>query len=265
MTTPLTSEHVTLRGIDFAYWDQGSGPVVLNAHGLTQSRRAAAALNFPDYTPVADGGSRLISYDARGHGESSGTKDPRYYSWAALAQDMLALADHFSPDEPVGVIGCSMGTGTLLHAVTQQPERFSKLVVTAAPTGWETRAAQVEIYKTMADLAENEPEKLAEMRAAAPIAPIFQGLPGFPADPDVTAELLPTIQRGAGLADLPPVSTLSGITQPTLILAWATDPAHPLASSERLAAAIPNSELVVAETWDEVQTWGKRAAEFLNS
>lgn len=177
---------------------------------------------------------------------------------------MLALADYFSPDAPIGVIGCSMGTGTLLHAVTQQPDRFSRLVVTAAPTGWETRAAQVEIYRTMAELAENDPEKLAEMRAAAPIPPVFADLPGFPPEPDVPADLLPTIQRGAGLADLPPVSTLSGVAQPALILAWAGDPSHPVASSERLAETIPNSELVVSSSYDEVRGWGERAAAFLN-
>lgn len=45
-TDTTTQEHVRLRGIDFAYTDQGTGTVVLNAHGLTQSHRAALALGF---------------------------------------------------------------------------------------------------------------------------------------------------------------------------------------------------------------------------
>ncbi|UFS59662.1 alpha/beta fold hydrolase [Subtercola endophyticus] len=264
-TTPAAeSEHVELRGITFSYSDQGAGPVVLSAHGLSLSRAGNRALGLADFAEVARAGRRLISYDARGHGETPGTPHEEHYTWASLAEDMIALADHFSPDAPVSAIGSSMGTGTLLHAVTQRPQKFDRLVLTAPPTAWQTRAGQAGMYRTMADLVEtSDPETLAAMMSQAPIPPIFQGLPGYPPAPDIQNDLMPTVFRGAGLADLPPLETIAGITQPTLILAWASDPGHPVSTAEKLHAAIAGSELHVSETQEDLFTWGGRAAEFL--
>ena len=264
-TTPAsTSHHIELRGIDFAYSDRGQGPVVLSAHGLSSSRAHNRAMGLTDFAEVARDGHRLISYDARGHGETSGLPVEEHYTWSELAEDLLALADHFAPDARVSAIGSSMGTGTILHAATQRPEKFERLVLTAPPTAWETRAAQAGMYRTMADLVEtSDPETLAAMMSQAPVPPIFQGLPGFP-PPDVDSDLLPTVFRGAGLADLPPLQTIAKLTQPTLIIAWAGDPGHPVSTAEKLHEAIAGSELHVSETQDDLLTWGERAAEFLS-
>src|ERR1700749_2465002 len=153
-TTDGASAHIGLRGVDFAYTDIGSGPLVLDAHGLSSSRANNRRMELPDFSRVAANGRRLISYDARGHGESSGTGDPEDYTWAALAQDLLAFAEHFSPDSPVSAIGSSMGTGTVIHAAAAQPGRFDRLVLTAPPTAWETRAGQADLYRVMADALE---------------------------------------------------------------------------------------------------------------
>lgn len=91
-------------------------------------------MGLADFGAVASVGLRLISYDARGHGETSRTAAAEDYTWAALALDLLALADHFSPDSPVCGIGSSMGTGTLAHAGVQRPDRFERLVLSAPPT-----------------------------------------------------------------------------------------------------------------------------------
>jgi 3-oxoadipate enol-lactonase len=263
MTTE--SQSVTLRGVTFAYSDEGSGPVVLRAHGLSQSRAGEQAAPLYDFGPVATAGFRLITYDARGHGESTGTPESVDYLWSNLAEDMLALADHFSPGEPVDAIGTSMGTGTILHAVLQRPDRFRRIVLTAPPTAWDTRAGQAAMYEGLAKLVEQSaPEKIARLFAAAPIAPIFADVPGFPPAPSVAPELLPTVMRGAGMTDLPDPNYLRGITQPTLLLPWATDSGHPLSTAEKLHELIPSSELWVANTSADIATWGTRAAEFLS-
>ena len=121
-TTAGASAHIELRGVDFAYTDIGSGLLVLDAHGLTSSRANNRRMELPDFSSVTAGGRRLISYDARGHGGDSGTRDPEDYTWAALAQDLLAFAEHFSPDSPVSAIGSSMGTGTIINAAAGHPD-----------------------------------------------------------------------------------------------------------------------------------------------
>jgi 3-oxoadipate enol-lactonase len=120
------------------------------------------------------------------------------------------------------------------------------------------------MYATMADLFENgTAEQLEAAMKSAPMPPIFADVPGFGLQPDVDISLLPAVFRGAGQTDLPSFEAIAGITQPTLILAWATDPGHPIETAEKLRELIPGSELVVSETSADVRGWGHRAAAFL--
>lgn len=96
-----------------------------------------------------------------------------------------------------------------------------------------------------------------------PIALIFTDVPGFPPAPNIAHELLPTVFRGAGRSDLPSADALSALRQPTLALAWATDPGHPVSTAERLVELINGSRLHISETSNEIRTWGTRAADFL--
>ncbi|ROP74614.1 alpha/beta fold hydrolase [Curtobacterium sp. PhB115] len=262
--TPINS--IEARGIRFALTDEGDGPVVLDAHGLTGSRRSGRDLGVADFSPVARAGLRLVSYDARGHGETRGTRDPADYGWDALGDDMLALADVLSPAAPVAAIGASMGTGSLLHAVTSQPARFDRLVLTSSPTAWETRAAQGDGYRQLADIVERgDPAVVRQWFAQAAPPVVFAGLEGFPPPPDVSFDLLPTVLRGAADTDLPPRDAIARITQPTLILGWPGDGAHPISTAEELALVIPGAELHVSETLDDIRSWGRRIAAFLSA
>jgi pimeloyl-ACP methyl ester carboxylesterase len=71
--------------------------------------------------------------------------------------------------------------------------------------------------------------------------------------------------RGAATADLPSRDEVRTIGVPTLVLAWSGDPAHPESTADQLAELLPNAELFVARTWDELQTWSARAKDFLGS
>ncbi|MEF2976302.1 alpha/beta fold hydrolase [Subtercola sp. YIM 133946] len=271
MTVPTSITRVDIRGAALAVTDAGVDtlPVAINAHGLMSSRAAAIASGVGDFSAVgaaeAPGGHRrLVSFDARGHGESSGSTTAADYEWPNLARDLLALADVFSPTRPVAGIGLSMGTGTLLHAVTHLPNRFDRLVLTAPPTAWQTRALQSRMYDSMAHLFETgSADDIASALAASPVPPIFADVPGYGGRPDIDLSLLPAVLRGAGRSDLPAPEAIAGIGQPTLILAWAADPGHPVSTAASLAELIPDSELVVSETSADVRTWGRRAAAFL--
>ncbi|MET0391292.1 MAG: alpha/beta fold hydrolase, partial [Polyangiales bacterium] len=205
MSYDRSTQALDVRGAALAYSDDGAGPLAFYAHGLTASRAVDGRLDLPRFAGLRRA-VRLVAYDARGHGESSGGRDPAEYAWSALAEDMHAVLDHFSPDAPASVIGLSMGTGTLLHAAVARPARFARLVLTAPPTAWETRAQQSEMYATLAALAETEPpDKLASLFQQRPIAPIFRDLPPPPPPglPDITLERMPAVFRGAGRSDLP--------------------------------------------------------------
>jgi pimeloyl-ACP methyl ester carboxylesterase len=212
-----------------------------------------------DWGPLAAAGNRLVRYDARGHGLSSGEVDPDDFTYVRLADDLLALADTV---EAVAAIGCSMGTATILHAVLKRPSRFRRVVLTAPPTAWETRRARASGYAEAADTIEREGlSAVTDLIGRFPRPAIFAGLPGFTVEVDL--ELLPSVLRGAGRSDLPPPEALRQMALPALILAWQGDPAHPVATAERLAELIPGAQLRVAESLEQIRDWNRLAAEFL--
>ncbi|QDP96144.1 alpha/beta hydrolase [Microlunatus elymi] len=264
MITSKDHGTVSVRGAELAYTNIGSGPAVIVAHGLTSSRASNQKSGLLDMSAVAEAGYTVISYDARGHGESTGTPDPDDYLWTALADDLLGFADAVVGDDHFSLIGSSMGTATGIFAALKQPDRIAALVLTAPPTAWQTRAAQAELYRTMADAVErNDQEAVAELLESSAQPEIFAALGAEPLTPDITPELMPAILRGAAATDLPPLSQIATIGQQTLLLPWATDPGHPVSTATALAEAMINSRLRIAHTAEQVQQYGDWSAAFL--
>lgn len=231
--------------------DEGGHPVV-QLHGLTSSRARDRVLNLDLGRGLS--GTRLLRYDARGHGRSTGRKVPDDYRWDNLAQDLLRLLDRWFPGERVHGVGPSMGTATLLHAASIEPDRFTGLTLMVPPTAWETRSDQAAIYRAAASLIESDGVEafLSTTRGSTP-PPAAVGAPET--WPDVTDALLPSLLRGAGLSDLPAPEDVARIDVPTTILAWVDDPGHPLSTAEHLAALLPHATLTVARTPGDVEAW----------
>lgn len=240
--------------MDWELSDEGGEPVV-QLHGLTSSRYRDRVLDLD--LGVGLSGTRLLRYDARGHGRSTGRLVPEDYRWERLAEDLLRLLDHVFPGEPVHGVGPSMGCGTLLHAITREPDRFAALTLVVPPTAWSTRAAKAADYRAAADLVERAGmAAFVEAGRMAPRPPATVEAPETV--PDVAEELLPTLLRGAALTDLPAQQDLAGVTVPTTILAWTDDPAHPLSTAQALHDVIRGSRLVVASSPAELGTWPSR-------
>ena len=285
---PAVRRTLDLGEVVLAYDEVGDGPPVVYAHGLTSSRRSEDAWTLTDWSPVVAAGRRLVRYDARGHGESTGR--PRYtdYTWPYLAGDLLALVDHISgpgpgpgqdPDQepepgpgpgsgsnpaPVDVIGASMGCGTLLHAAIRHPERFGRLVLVIPSTAWETRPMAAAANRAAADIIErNGLDSFLAAVKDLPLAPVPAQAPGTPPLPDITESLYPHVMRGSAATDLPDPDVLRALEHPALILTWAGDPGHPVSTAEKLKDLLPNAWLHVSDDYADATTWGERAAAFL--
>ncbi|MGN6742033.1 MAG: alpha/beta fold hydrolase [Amnibacterium sp.] len=244
---------------------EDAGPALLVAHSLATSRQWEDEAAVFDWTPVTAAGSRLVRYDTRGHGESTGEPDPEQYRWSFLAGDLLALAAEVSADRPVDALGESTGCGVVVRAALQAPDRFRRLVLAAPPTSFESRAAQAELYLAAAEMIElRGVEAWQRLVSVAPPAPILRE-GGWTRSPHVAVRdrLVPSVLRGAAASTFPDGAALAAVTQPTLILAWETDFSHPLETAEFLAEHLPNAVLEVARTPDDIRGWGSRAAEFL--
>ncbi len=240
-------------------------PVVIT-HSFLASRGLEDSIGIFDWTPVRNRGKRLIRFDARGHGASSGEPGVEPYRWRALAEDLLAVADAAAPDHrAVDAIGESTGCGTLLWAVTKEPERFRRLVLVIPPTIRETRAEQSGIYQATADLIElRGPEAWSRVVDNFPPVPLLDaGGWARAREVPVSTDLLPSVLRGAAASDLPPEEALRALPQETLVLAWTTDPNHPTSSAEYFGEMIPRSRVHIASDPDDVRQWGEMVAEFL--
>lgn len=257
------NQKTKVRGVELAWSSTGSGALVVSAHGLGSDRLSLEQTGAFSWEPVARQ-RRLVRYDARGHGASTGHANPAEYAWSELARDFLVLCDQLEPSAPVDGIGLSMGTATLLHAALLKPERFRRIVLSAPPTAWATRAAQAKLYEDSAVLVEQKGVAAFDrMAALAPTVPVFARAKNFPVNTRVSEALFPSVMRGAALSNLPPPEELARIKVPVLILPWADDPGHPLATVEVLAKVLPNARVEVARTPDDIARWGALAAEFL--
>ena len=238
--------------------DEGGHPVV-QLHGLTSSRQRDRLLHLDLGRGLS--GTRLLRYDARGHGRSTGRPVPEDYRWGVLADDLLALLDHVFPGERVHGVGPSMGCATLLHAAVKDPGRFSSLTLMVPPTAWETRAAKADDYRLAADFVEaNGFDAWCELGRAVPHPPAQAHAPDDTV-PQIHPDLLPWVLRGAALANFPSREDVATIDVPTTVLAWTDDPAHPLSTAHALVELLPNASLKVAATPAQLQTWPSVLAE----
>lgn len=237
--------------LEVEFSDEG-GPLVVQLHGLTSSRSRDRLLGLDLGRGLS--GTRLLRYDARGHGLSTGRAVAADYRWEVLAEDLLRLLEAYFGDEPVHGVGPSMGAGTLLHAAVREPGRFAALTLLVPATAWETRAARARDYLRAADLIEKigVARYLAVTGNQAP-PPATAGAPATV--PDVEDAVLPWLFRGAALSDLPDPRELAGLRVPTTILAWVGDPVHPLSTAERLAKLLPVAALEVAHTPADLARW----------
>lgn len=247
-------------------------PTLLWAHGVFLSTDVEDALGVFDWRAIGSDAT-IARYDARGHGRSIGTPDPDASRWPALADDLLAVADHLALDRFVAG-GMSMGAATALYTAQRTPERVTALLLGPVPTAWELRPTQATVYTQMATTIESSGaaavNAIAE-RAAGMVPPLIQAVaPAFGGavadalartDPATLAATL----RAAATSDLPSPDELRTIAVPTLVLAWDGDPAHPVAMAERVASLLPRAELHVARSAGELAEWPRRVRTFLRS
>jgi pimeloyl-ACP methyl ester carboxylesterase len=258
---------VLVRGVDIETLDRGHGRPFFWGHGLMGSMAQEDGAELLDWDELAACG-RLVRFDARGHGRSEATLDPAGYRWSELARDLLALADACGEERAVWG-GASMGCATALHAAVAAPERTDALVLVIPPTAWKTRPRQARIYRGMA--------KMVDALGLAPLRWMVQ-LGGLARVPEPLAQMqrsfaeslrradrraVAAAMRGAAASDLPPPDALATCEVPALVLAWRGDPAHPVATAERLGELLPQADVRIADGLDDVRGWTGAIRSFL--
>ncbi len=107
------------------YVVKGSGPPVILIHGL-----AASLHDWADMLPdLADNGYRAYALDLLGHGLSEKPRDPLKYETEGLYAHLQSWIDSLALEQPVIIIGHSLGGHLGLNYTLRCPERVRGLVL----------------------------------------------------------------------------------------------------------------------------------------
>jgi len=240
-----------VNGFQMHYQVRGDGPPLVIAHGLLSSMLMADILGE---VPIAlFQHFSVITYDARGHGESGFTTNTADYQWESLAADLLGLFNHLGIKQ-AHLGGSSMGGGTVLVFALRHPEMVNNIVLQSPPpVGQQQSAPGAALFGGLALLIEGLGLKKAvetvlkippwaDLKKTAPLMFTFmrQWLLSLNAQ-----AVVPAI-RGIDYGPALDKEDFSRIQAESLLIAHPDDELHPVASAERLRDAIPNSQLVVA-------------------
>lgn len=121
-------DHVHANGIDFAYLEEGSGPLVLLLHGFPDT----AATWSHQMPALASAGYRVVAPYLRGYHPTE-VPAKGFYDKATLAADVAALIDALGGGEPAHLVGQDWGAIVSYAVLAAFPERVRRAVVMAVP------------------------------------------------------------------------------------------------------------------------------------
>jgi pimeloyl-ACP methyl ester carboxylesterase len=226
-------------GTEISYWRSGTGKPLIIVHGAVSDHRSWARIapNFEEHVTV-------YVMDRRGRGESGDTPE---YHYLREAEDIAALAE--SVNEPACLFGHSFG-GLLTLEAALLTDNISRLVLyepvvdmedqgvsseqlerlQALVDRGELRAATEMFYKEMVELGEEELEAYRR-------SPLWEAR-------ILLARTIPR-ELGAEQTYRFDPQRFASLTTPTLLLLGSDSPRMYHRSAERVASALPNSQVVV--------------------
>ena len=234
----------------------GEGPPVVLLHGLSATRRNVVQGS----RALVKRGYRLISYDARGHGESSAAPS---YEYSDLVADLEAVLADLEL-ERAALVGSSMGAATAMAFTLEHPERVPALVqVTPAYTGyartgdadgatWERLAAALdEGVDEFVNVAQPQglPERWRDVAREASRQRMERHT-----NLSAVAQALREVPGSIAWKGLDPLSELE---VPVLVVGSQDDSdwLHPLGVAEEYCRKLPNCELVVEDKGQSPLAW----------
>jgi pimeloyl-ACP methyl ester carboxylesterase len=252
-------QQVEANGVTLSVSELGDGPPIVLLHGLTATRWYVVLGS----KLLVRRGFRLVSYDARGHGESSPAPDPDAYEYRNLVEDLCALVDRTGAEKVV-LAGNSMGAHTAMAYALQFPERVAALVQITPSYHGRAREGDEELatWRRLADGLERGGVE-GFMEAYEPTVPdrwretvckVTRQRLERHRDPRALADALRVVPRSLAFEGM---EELDGMRVPTLVIGShdEADPGHPLAIAEEYAERLPNAELVIEEEGKSPLAW----------
>ncbi len=238
----------------------GSGPVVLQAHGITAARGYVTHGSHI----LERRGLTSAMYDARGHGTSDPAPAGEGYSYAELAGDMAAVAAELGGGGRIVIAGHSMGAHTATALALAEPERVAGLVaVGPASLGTPPAAETIAYWDRLADgLEEGGVEGFVEAYDDGSHRPEWRDVVlrlarkrlALHEHPEAVAAALRDTTASLPFEEL---ETLESLNVPTLVVAShdEADPGHPWEVAVEWTERIPGARMISEDEGESPLAW----------
>lgn len=246
----MTSSTARVNGVDIAYDDTGSGPLVVMVMGTGSPGRVWKAHQQP---ALVAAGYRVVTFDNRGIAPSSECAEG--FSLADMVADTAGLIEHLDAG-PAFVVGTSLGARITQELALARPDLVAAAVMIATygrstPVQQAISAGERALYDDKITLPPEyeaaitahlnlSPHTLDDDRAARDWLDII-GFSPQRVTPGVRAQL----ELHNGEQDRLPA--YRGITRPCLVVAFADDRTLPPKLAREVADAIDGAEFAQIE------------------
>jgi pimeloyl-ACP methyl ester carboxylesterase len=236
----------------------GDGPSIVLCHGITASRRYV--VHGSKLLPRR--GYRLVSYDARGHGESDPAPPGQGYGYPELVGDLRSVLETVAGEAFV-VAGHSMGAHTAVAHALERSEGLAGLVL-IGPVYRGLISDETLAYwdGLAAALEDGGVEGFVEFIDAAGVDPAWRETVrritreriSLHRHPQALARALREVPRSRPFDSM---DELEFLDVPTLVVAShdVADPGHPYAVAESYAERIPGARLVSEREGESPLAW----------
>jgi 3-oxoadipate enol-lactonase len=238
----------------------GDGTPTVLCHGITATRRYVVHGS----RALERAGHAVVSYDARGHGESDPAPSGQGYGYPQLVADLEAVLAETVGGARVVLAGHSMGAHTAVAYALRNPERLAGLVVIgptfvgdASPEAlayWDGLAAALDGggVDGFVDYIARQPDLDRGWRES--VLRFTRERMLRHRHPEALVEALRQVPRSRPFEK---IGEIAAIEVPTLVVAShdAADPGHPRAAAEAYAERIPAARLIGEAEGESPLAW----------
>jgi pimeloyl-ACP methyl ester carboxylesterase len=238
----------------------GEGPPVVLCHGVTATRRYV--LHGSKAMPRA--GFTVVTYDARGHGESDPAPAGEGYGYPRLVEDLERVVAAQVGEGRFLLGGHSMGAHTAAAYALRNPRRLAGLVL-IGPTYsgtirdsslvyWDGLAAALESGGVDAFVSYIGERQGIDPRWRDSVLRFTRERMLLQRHPEALVEALREVPRSRPFGSLEELGTLD---VPALVVASNddADPGHPQATAAAYAEALPRARLVSEDEGESPLAW----------
>lgn len=241
--------------------EAGEGPPIVLCHGITATRRYVVHGS----RALERAGHAVVTYDARGHGESDPAPDEQGYGYPELVADLEEVVASTVGEGRFVLGGHSMGAHTAVAYALRHPERLAAIVIVGptyagesataeALAYWDGLAAALEQGGVDGFVAYIDRHQRTDPAWRDSVLRFTRERISRHAHPHAVVDALRQVPRSRPFGALEEIESLQA---PALVVAShdGADPGHPRHVAEAYAERLPRAQLVSEAKGESPLAW----------